>query len=304
MPMDTRNCIILFADLADSVKLYTRLGDSLAKTHIQQLQKILSTEIQAFGGQIQEIIGDELMVRFELVDRALPCSISLHRKAKKYSEQHSLQLSLRIGMHLGAVIEDQGEHRLFGDTVNIAARVTAIAQADQTILTEKLLNAASSSWQTAARRFDLATLKGKENPIVIYDLPWLHDDLTAIVSPTDGTEESACQSLILMHQNQKIDLGDYTGVLSIGRAITNDLVIDADPVSRRHVTIERIHNHFVLSDKSTNGTHLFTHTGQTLYLRRQQWPMSGSGELALGATREHGTDHVIRFDCTGSIATS
>lgn len=301
--MDKQACVILFADLADSVKLYASIGDEAAKTHVLELQHLLEEEVASFGGKVQEIIGDEIMVRFALSDKALPCSIALHRKAQRYSKQHAIPMSLRIGMHMGSVIEDHEENRLFGDTINVAARVTAIAQADQTIITEALLNNAAATWHDAARRFDTVTLKGVSAPVMVYDLPWQQDGLTAIMTLDNDNYIEEIATLTLSHEGKRISLKAHDGIFSIGRAITNTLVIDADPVSRRHVTIERVRDLFVLTDKSTNGTHLFTHTGETLYLRRQQWPMSGSGELALGASREHGTYHVIQFECGTSKAT-
>jgi class 3 adenylate cyclase len=296
--MAKKDCVILFADLADSVSLYDRVGDEAAKNHVLDLQRQLREQLEAFDGKIHEIIGDEIMVCFDAPDRALACSIALHNNAKQFSQQQSIELKLRIGMHFGQIIEDEKEGRLFGDTINLASRVTGIAQADQTILTNSLFQKVSTTWRDSVRQFDVTMVKGKTEPLIVYDLPWQHDDLTAIMSTdTLGDPGNHAQQLILKHQDEVINLSDHQGVFSIGRAITNNLVVNADPVSRRHVTIERARDYFVLNDKSTNGTHLFTSSGETFYLRRQQWPMSGSGEFALGATREQGDDHIVRFEC-------
>lgn len=292
-------CVILFVDLAGSVNLYGRFGDETAKRHVLDLQHRLMAEIERFKGKVEDVIGDELMVRFAEPDTALACTLALHGCAEKYSQQQDVTLQLRVGLHYGAVIIDQHENRLFGDTINVASRVTNIAQAGQTITTDALVQCASATWQNSVRRFDIASLKGKRDSVVIYDLPWKVDDLTAIASIDEANSPQNISELLLSvsHGDKAFELSKHDGVFSIGRAITNDLVVAADSVSRRHILIERIRNNLVLTDQSTNGTHLYMDNGETLFLRRQQWPMSGAGVVALGATRDQRDDHLVRFNC-------
>ena len=263
------------------------------------LQRLLVKEIEQFQGHVHEVIGDELMSIFDEPDAALACSINLHRCADSYSQQHDLTLQVRIGLHFGTVIVDQDENRLFGDTINVASRVTSIAQAGQTITTDALVKRASTTWQSSVRQFDVTSLKGKRESVTIYDLPWQFDGLTAIVESdtTSSRQDDEGVALSINHEGVVLSLADRDRVYSIGRAITNDLVVAAESVSRRHVLIEHVRGTPVLTDQSTNGTHLYLDNGEVMYLRRQQWPMSGAGILALGATREQRSDHLVRFSC-------
>ncbi|MEM9602857.1 MAG: adenylate/guanylate cyclase domain-containing protein [Pseudomonadota bacterium] len=296
--MATTPCVVFFADLADSVHLYDTVGDATAREHVQAVQRLLGERIAAFDGNVHQIVGDELMVCFADADRALACSVALHHDAQQYSHAHGARLQLRIGMHYGEVITDTTENRLFGDTVNLASRVNGIAQAEQTILTEALLQRASPTWLTSVRQFDETRVKGKTELLKVFDLPWQTEELTTIVTArTDVPQPVDGHRLMLHYRGRDHDLSGLIGAFSIGRALTNDLVVTAESVSRRHVTIERVRDHFVLSDKSTNGTHLLTHEGNTMYLRREQWPMSGHGSLALGAPPDQNADHTLRFHC-------
>ena len=298
--MPTKHCVVFFADLADSVALYERLGDAAARGHVLALQRLLGEQLEAFGGVLHQIVGDELMVCFDYPDRALACATVLHRCAMQYSQREAVWMQLRIGLHYGDIIEDTDENRLFGDTVNLASRVNGIAQGGQTILTEAVLDHAPPAWQGSVRPFDVTTVKGKAEPVQVYDLPWQTDDLTAIVSdnaPGSAAQPVRKQRLVLSYRDAETDLSDLDAPFSIGRAITNNLIVHADSASRRHVTVARARDQFVLSDKSTNGTHVTTDAGETLYLRRQEWPITGSGVIALGAPGDAGDSHVVAFRC-------
>jgi len=295
----TTQCVIFFADLAGSVQIYRQMGDEVAKAHILELQKLLGIDIVRFRGSVQEIIGDELMALFDNANDALGCATALHQCADNYSRSHQVDLHLRIGLHYGSVIIDKVENRLFGDTLNLTSRITSIAQADQTITTDALLNQASSIWRASVRLFDITPIKGMEETLVIYDLPWKHDDLTNIMSSAiHTTEPASTPKLSIAYRNTRIDVSDTSSAFIIGRAINNDLVVRAESVSRRHVSIECRRNHFTLTEQSTNGTHIYLDNGETLYLRREQFALTGSGEIALGAPREVGKDHIVRFTNT------
>ena len=298
-----RPYVILFADISGSMQLYETLGDSVAKTLVTELQRRFSLVVDDCGGAVPEIIGDEIMARFIQVDAAVQCAVSIHQCADAFAKDSEHEILMRIGMHWGLAIVEDG--RMFGDTVNVASRVSSIAQGGQTIVTEALIENASARWRAIARRFDTTKVKGKSEPVVIYDIPMKPDEVTTIHSVV---QDDAAMELALSYGSKSVVFGSTDGVFSIGRALTNDLVVDADPVSRRHVTIERIRDHFVVADKSTNGTHVYIADGEAVYLRREQLPIWGEGQLALGApTQRHfgaadgsadvNTAHVVRYIC-------
>ncbi|MBX2825749.1 MAG: adenylate/guanylate cyclase domain-containing protein [Gammaproteobacteria bacterium] len=283
---------VLFADIAGSMQLYQSAGDERAKSLIVGLQSELTAFIQSCHGTVQDIIGDEIMARFDDVDSALQCASAIHRKTESYGQLHSTPLQMRIGLNTGAAIVEQ--QRMFGDTVNLAARVAAIATAGQTIITAATLAGAGSCWQTTARQFDVAKVKGKTKPVVVYLLPWREQDLT-IINTSASAGSSTAGTLELHYADKTLELEAHEGTFSIGRAVTNDLVVDAEPVSRRHTTIECVRERYVIADNSTNGTHVYLDSGEVIYLRREQLPVWGTGELALGAPSDQARGHVIRF---------
>ncbi|MEE9322899.1 MAG: adenylate/guanylate cyclase domain-containing protein [Granulosicoccus sp.] len=294
--MSEQELVVLFADISGSMQLYETIGDGPAKNLIVNLQQLLSERIRQNQGIVQEIIGDEVMARFDQPDHALRCATEIHQCAEQYGEAQSTPLMMRVGLHFGTAIIEQ--NRLFGDTVNLASRIAAIAQGGQTITTEALMQQAAAHWKNVARQFDITKVKGKSAPVVIYDLPWRQSELTTIKPVTLSTEKP---SLTLSYNKRSVNLNDHNGEFSIGRALTNDLVVNAEPVSRRHTTIELIRDHYVVTDKSTNGTHVYLHNGEMIYLRRERLPVWGAGQLALGAPSDQAAHHVVEFNCQLSL---
>ncbi|MCW8849266.1 MAG: response regulator [Melioribacteraceae bacterium] len=117
-----RLCTIMFTDMKDYSKkmnINEDLAIDLLKTH----NSIMNETINQYSGRIVETIGDGYLVSFESALDAANCARELQIKFKKYNKTQSSekQIEIRIGIHLGDVIEF--ENKLKGDTLNIAARI-------------------------------------------------------------------------------------------------------------------------------------------------------------------------------------
>ena len=202
-------------------------------------------------------------------------------------------MSLRMGMHGGPVIVDGA--RIFGDTVNLAARMAKIAQGGQIVTTSYIVDRLPKSMHDLVREFDVVKVKGKQDPIDVYDLLWRPQDLTTIQTVTPS--QVFAETLTLNYRQAIHRISPDRQQFVIGRSTACDLVVAWRSVSRNHVTIEFTRGRFVLSDISTNGTHVRTANGETLYLRRESLPMWGKGQIALGAAFSTDGEHMLDFDC-------
>lgn len=304
--MPEHQYVVLFADISGSMQLRESLGDKKAEAVISVLQRNLSLGVDECGGVVQGINDEEIVARFVQADAAVQCAALLHQTLGNYVAENELDFSLRVGMHWGLAVLEKGN--LSGEAIDVAAGVAAIAQSGQTISTEALMEQVSPRWRATAKGLEPVAIDGSTEPVVIFDLPSQPDDATA---STQGDAAAEPGDLVLSYGDQSVNVGSQNGVFSIGRALNNDLVVDAGPVSRRHITIERIQDRFVVSDKSTNGTHIYIGSGDAVYLRRGQLPIEGEGTLALGAPTQgvNATDvsphaesdtnarHVIRYSC-------
>ena len=288
-----QQCTILFADIAGSTALYESLGDEAAKQWVMRLQDRIAATASGAGGRVQEIVGDELMIRFDRAPDAATAALAIQGAVATFRDESGLPLAVRIGLHHGEAIVD-GD-RMFGDMINVAARVAAIAQGGQIITTRAVVEQLPDSLRRLARRFDTAPVKGKSEPLEVYDLPRQAEDLT-VIAQVDSTGPGV-RTITLGGNGQHCTRTPQQAAFVIGRDPASDLVIDWPSVSRRHATIEFLRGRFVLSDTSTNGSHVKLRNGQVVFLRRESLPLWGSGQIALGAPADEGVDHIVDYRC-------
>jgi class 3 adenylate cyclase len=118
---------ILHADVVGFSRL---MGEDEAGTHraLGELRRAVDPLIASHGGRIVGTAGDSLLADFSSVVDALNCAVEIQKAARAINDPipPDRRLELRIGVNLGDVIVDGGE--IFGDGVNIAARLQALAR--------------------------------------------------------------------------------------------------------------------------------------------------------------------------------
>ena len=133
---------ILFTDLVGSTAMYDRLGDakafSLVWTHFDILHEI----VERYRGAIVKTIGDAIMAVFARPEDALAAADELHARVADYckGKGHEHPVQLKVGLHEGPSIAVTANERLdyFGQTVNLAARVQAMSEGEDIVLTRAL----------------------------------------------------------------------------------------------------------------------------------------------------------------------
>jgi adenylate cyclase len=121
----------LSAILSADVKGYSRLmgEDEVATVRtLKEYRELMSKLIKEFRGRVVDSPGDNVLAEFASVVDALECSIEIQKnlKSKNAALPDNRKMEFRIGVNLGDVIED--EDRVYGDGVNIAARIEGLAE--------------------------------------------------------------------------------------------------------------------------------------------------------------------------------
>ena len=283
---------IVFADIVDSTRMYENLGDTLAKKLITELEDAISEVVEHCGGHVVEIIGDEVMSRYDDATTAVLAACRIQERVDLYAEQSGMPMAARIGLHYGPAIFEDG--RMYGDSVNVAARMAAIAQARQIITTEQVVKSLPDEQRALARRFDKVKVKGKFDHMIIYDLLWHKEDVT-FIHTAPITQSLTTRTLILEYHAKTLKMPPTQGTIHIGRGPKNELIVNASSASRSHAVLEFYRGKYVLKDISTNGTYVTTQNQQSLYLRRETIPLLGHGQIGLGEPVSESNQHLISY---------
>jgi len=120
----------LAAIFSADVKGYSRLmGEDEVGTirTLNAYRELMANLIQQHHGRVVDAPGDNLLAEFASVVDAVECAVQIQKDLKNRNAElpESRRMEFRIGINLGDVIEEEG--KIFGDGVNIAARVQGLA---------------------------------------------------------------------------------------------------------------------------------------------------------------------------------
>ena len=138
-----RRLALLFTDLQGSTALYERIGDMKAFDLVRQHFGHLREVITANSGAMVKTIGDAVMASFiDLLDALRAALLMRERIARFNADAGGDLIALKIGLHAGACLAVTLNDRLdyFGATVNVAARVQALAGPGEIVVTEDVLS--------------------------------------------------------------------------------------------------------------------------------------------------------------------
>jgi adenylate cyclase len=122
----------LAAILSADVEGYSRLMDDNEEATVQTLsayRNAINDLVQQYRGRIVDTPGDNILSEFTSVVDAVNCAVEIQRELAERNADlpENRKMQFRIGVNLGDIIEEEG--RIYGDGVNIAARVEAMAEA-------------------------------------------------------------------------------------------------------------------------------------------------------------------------------
>jgi adenylate cyclase len=125
--VERRLTTILSADVAEYSRLM-RADEDGTLLALTAHRAIVDAFVAERRGRIANTAGDSVLVEFPSVAEALVCALAIQSGISKENEEVSSdrRMLFRIGIHLGDVLIKNGD--LFGDAVNIAARLQALAE--------------------------------------------------------------------------------------------------------------------------------------------------------------------------------
>lgn len=292
----TVSVAVLFADIARSTQLYEILGDKQAQFQISAWLKILSGVTAKHGGLVIKKIGDEVLCTFRSVEHAVAAGKEMQQALDKMPVKEAPDVgspNIYIGIHWGRVIVEQGD--IFGDVVNVAARLVALAKQRQILLSEDAIYMLSPDEQPQCAFIAKEVMKGKNEEIRYYEYIWEQLDLTMIV---DKNMESKTRlySLELKTRDHIILVDQTHPMATFGRQSHNDFVLSNKRVSRSHARIEYRWGKFVIIDQSSNGTYVYENKDKKRFIKRGETVLPPKGYLNFGEELGDDSEETVHFN--------
>jgi adenylate cyclase len=161
----------LTAILSADVKGYSRLmGENEAETvkTLTAYRKIMGELIQQHRGRVIDSPGDNMLAEFGSVVDAVQCSVAAQNefKARNAELPENRRMEFRIGVNLGDVIEEEG--RIYGDGVNIAARLEALADPGGVCISKTAFDHIESKLPLGYQFLGEQTVKNIAKPVGAY----------------------------------------------------------------------------------------------------------------------------------------
>lgn len=306
-PQELHQRAVLFADLRGSTALYEHLGNAEASVWVTQTVSAMAHAVPASDGRVIKTLGDGLMALFADPAKALQAAADLHTGVEQSPIPRSLApsrhprrpLSLQVSIAFGEVAEVGDD--IFGDAVNVAARLLDHAGDGETLITDAVLHAVAPRLAARFRNLDWVHLRGRTEPVLVHVLGGKRHDQGAVTQfeAVKPSPEPGALRLSWAHQTRL--LGSHQLPALLGRSPQSAVPIEDPRVSRLHARLDWHGASFHLTDLSANGTVVRFDGSQSLHLRRTQCTLQGTGAIGLSGEPDTPGIPTLRFEVLAGI---
>lgn len=161
----------MFTDLVGYTALSQR-DEGLALRLLKKHREIVRPVFKRYGGREIKTIGDAFLVEFDSAIEATRCAVDVQKVLREYNEKSHHKLLVRIGIHIGDVIHQDGD--VYGDAVNIASRIEPLADAGSVCISEQVYALVRNKLPYELVKLESQNLKNVAFPVDVYKVipPW------------------------------------------------------------------------------------------------------------------------------------
>jgi adenylate cyclase len=292
--MASERLAVLFADVCDSTTMYESLGDARALAAISRLFRLLAEKVKANGGAIVKTLGDGMVCQFKEPDGAFRAACDIQEAALGAKAGDGPKLSIKVAFNWGPVVSEEGD--VFGDTVNVCARLVSLAGPEQVLTTQETIDALSPELRANSRELYPLNVRGRVEEVQVSEVLWRSDpDVTEALAKSQLTAAARAWILKLTYGGETLVV-KASGSVRLGRERTNDVVVSSAKVSRVHARIYGRGGNFFIADQSSNGTFVLVDgSSREIALRREEAVLGERGAIGLGGPASGPGDHVLRY---------
>ncbi len=223
---------LLFTDLVGSTELLQRLGDDAAEELRRVHFSLVRRALAAAGGNEVKTLGDGLMAAFTSPVQAARGAVEVQRAIEEHNvdQPPGRELHLRVGLHAGEPIEDEGDFH--GTAVVVARRLCDKARGGQILASELVAGLIGSRGGFHFRAMGPLKLKGLTDPLPAVEIAWRETDTRddeaaeSLSSSRPRLQAQALSGLVgrereveaLDREMERARAGEFRAVLLIGDA--------------------------------------------------------------------------------------
>nr|WP_325248730.1 adenylate/guanylate cyclase domain-containing protein [Amylibacter sp.] len=297
MPNEQSEVIVavICADISGSTALYDQVGNLEARSQIDACLRILQQVIREHGGDFIHSRGDDVLCTFDDPQNAFSTVKDMLDRTKDGA------LSVHIGLDFGPAIRTRDD--VFGDCVNVAARLASLANPKEALCSRSVFKAITPKTKNELHFFDSRKIRGKSKAEHIYRYAGVNVESNTHVSfgaapvtnfPLPARDGDDQMSALISFEGIVAHCTQDKGV-TIGRADSCDLVLPRQWVSRQHIVIEMRKDHAYLRDISSNGTYVCMDGQLPILLRRETMALPGT--CTLSPTKHPDAEDALSITC-------
>ena len=186
---------------------YTALGqknESLSLALVDEHKRLIRPILSKHDGKEVKTMGDAFLVEFPSALNAVRCAYDVQRATRElnFSLPEDRRVHLRVGVHLGDVVESSGD--ILGDAVNVASRIEALAEDGGVCVTRQVFDQVQNKVEFSLESIGMRHLKNVALPIEVFkmSMPWEKE------GPVAGLQLNPKRIAILPFTNMSPDPND------------------------------------------------------------------------------------------------
>jgi adenylate cyclase len=270
---DMQEGAVLFADVSGSTSLYQAIGDQAAFAAIQAFLQTLRSTIVRHEGVFVKTSGDDVLCWFHKAPNAVAAANQMMQATSDGD------LEVHAGLEWGSFVCVQND--IFGDCVNAAARLCALANQRELLVGALCFEHLDGEDRAKFVSISPLRLRGRREAASIHSLQMAETGDRTHFSHLTSEAHATWDALVEYEGQQwRITEGD---VLTVGRLADNTVLVPHRSVSRLHATVRLTNGLVEFEDHSSTGSAVIKETGEQLVALRQTVVLSGKGTVFLGA---------------------
>lgn len=173
----TKKLTVMFTDIKGSTSFYEQRGDLDGRLMVHRHNEIVLPVIEQNKGVLIKTIGDATMSRYDDPEDGVRAALQIQQKLREHNTTSAAgeQIHVRIGLNTGLGIVEEKD--VFGDVVNVAARVEALADGGEILVTEDTYRDVKNNDEFIFRYAQASQVRGKAEALKAYRLVWHEEEL-------------------------------------------------------------------------------------------------------------------------------